>query len=69
MEYIVNILSVIFAYGFAIGCIYFFIDATIGRIKLLHVEFGLFGVHIKDVFLLIVAVLLASKLKVIRPLG
>lgn len=69
MEYIVNILSVVSAYGFAIGCIYLFMDATIGRLKFLHVEFGLFGIRIKDILLLIVAVLLASKLKVIRPFG
>ena len=66
MEYIVNTLSVISSYGFAIGCIYLFMDATIGRLKFLQLKFDFWGVSVKDALFLIVAIILASKLKIIR---
>ena len=36
MNDIINIVSVIAAFGFGVGCLYLLMDTTIGRLKVFH---------------------------------
>ena len=66
MNDIINIVSVIAAFGFGVGCLYLLMDTTIGRLKVFHSDSDL---QIKDlVFLVLAIVLLLSNFTFIRPL-
>lgn len=69
MNDIINIVSVIAAFGFGVGCLYLLMDITIGRLKVLCFDYELFGFQIKDlVFLVLAIVFLLSNFTFIRPL-
>ena len=69
MNDIINIVSVIAAFGFGVVCLYLLMDTTIGRLKVFHSDSDLFGFQIKDlVFLVLAIVLLLSNFTFIRPL-
>ena len=69
MSAIINIVSIISAFGFGVGCFYLLMDATIGRIKVLHSKFEWLGFQIKDfVFLILAVIFLLSNFSFVRPL-
>jgi Na+-driven multidrug efflux pump len=69
MSAIINIVSIISAFGFGVGCLYLLMDATIGRIKVLHSKFEWLGFQIKDfVFLILAVIFLLSNFSFVRPL-
>lgn len=67
MKYLINEISVISAFGFATGIIYLILDCTIGGINIIKAKSEHFGFQIKEITFLIIAILLATKLKFIRP--
>lgn len=69
MNDIINVVSVIAAFGFGVGCLYFIDGHNNGRLKVFHSDSDLFGFQIKDlVFLVLAIVLLLSNFTFIRPL-
>lgn len=69
MSTIINVVSMISAFGFGVGCLYLLMDATIGRIKIFRSEFKLFGMQIKDfVFLILAVIFLLSNFSFVQPL-
>lgn len=68
MNSILNIVSIISAFGFGVGCLYLLMDATIGRIKIFHSKFEWYGFQIKDfIFLILAVVFLLSNFSFVRP--
>lgn len=53
MKAFFNVISVLSAFGFGIGCIYLLIDATLGRLKFLQFDADLYGIPLKDLFFLL----------------
>ena len=43
MNDIINIVSVIAAFGFGVGCLYLLMDTTIGRLKVFHSDVVVLG--------------------------
>ncbi len=69
MGIIINIVSIMSAFGFGVGCLYLIMDVTIGRIKIFHSKFEWRGLQIKDfIFLIIAVVFLLSNFSFVRPL-
>lgn len=48
MNLILNSISVISAFLFGVGCIYLLLDATLGKLKLIHSKFEWLGLQVKD---------------------
>lgn len=69
MKTVINIVSIVSAFGFGVGCLYLLMDVTIGRIKIFHSKFEWMGLQIKDfVFLIVAVVLVLYSFLFVRPL-
>lgn len=69
MNFIINTVSIISAFGFGVGCLYLLMDITIGRIKIFHSKFEWFGLQIKDfVFLILAMIFILSNFSFVHPL-
>jgi len=58
MKALLNVISVLSAFGFGVGCIYLLIDATLGRFKFLQFDADLYGIPLKDLFFLALSVII-----------
>jgi len=68
MPSILNLISVASAFLFGVGCLYWIMDVTIGKLKFLHSEKEWHGLQVKDfVFLISAAILLISIFDFYKP--
>jgi len=58
MANILNLISIVSAFVFGAGVLYWIMDITIGRIKILHSQFEWHGLQVKDFIFLAVSVFL-----------
>lgn len=58
MNFFLNIVSVISAFVFGVGILYWIMDVTVGRLKFLHSENEWYGLQVKDGVFLIIAILI-----------
>lgn len=58
MKALLNVISVLAAFGFGVGCIYLLIDATLGGLKFLQFDADLYGIPLKDLFFLALSIII-----------
>lgn len=68
MSTIMNLVSVVSAFVFGVGCLYWIMDVTIGKLKFLHSDKEWNGLQYKDyAFLVLSAVFLIFFLDFYKP--
>lgn len=68
MFYILNLISILSAFTFGVGFLYFILDATIGKLEILNSDKDWYGLQIKDfVFLLISVIIILSFFDFYKP--
>lgn len=68
MNTVLNFISIVSAFIFGVGIMYWVMDVTIGKLKVLHSDKEWYGLQVKDIFFLFTSViLLISFFKFYKP--